>query len=85
MLSRHQGNARTKLFKRAFIYLLSISLVIDCNPIPAQEINVPPEKLIYGDSYSELTDQGLLRTYDIYTPKSYLPSHSIPLVLVFHY
>ncbi|SRR5579883_2246879 len=73
-----------RLFKRVFISLLSIGLLIDCNPIQAQNSDVLLEKVIYGSSNGDLTDQGLLRTYYIYTPKSYVPSHPMPLVLVFH-
>ncbi|MEH2361881.1 MAG: alpha/beta fold hydrolase [Nostoc sp.] len=37
-----------------------------------------------GDNYGELYNQGKLRTYYFYTPKSYHPDRPMPLVLVFH-
>ncbi|OKH52227.1 hypothetical protein NIES2101_15485 [Calothrix sp. HK-06] len=54
-----------------------------CESIKAME-TIPQQKLIYGDSSGELTDQGISRSYYIYTPKSYNPRRPMPLVLVFH-
>ncbi len=42
------------------------------------------EKISYGGHYGQLRDQGRLRTYYFYTPKSYHPNRPMPLVLVFH-
>ncbi len=42
------------------------------------------EKILRGDNYGQISDQGRLRTYYLYTPKSYHPNRPLPLVLVFH-
>lgn len=42
------------------------------------------EKILRGDNYGQMSDQGRLRTYYLYTPKSYHPNRPLPLVLVFH-
>ncbi|MEH2411705.1 MAG: PHB depolymerase family esterase [Nostoc sp.] len=54
------------------------------NSIQAEEKNIAKEKIVNGDNYGELYDQGKLRTYYFYTPKSYNPDRPMPLVLVFH-
>ncbi|MBR8838642.1 MAG: dienelactone hydrolase family protein [Stigonema ocellatum SAG 48.90 = DSM 106950] len=69
-----------QLFRRILICLLSVSLVTACQAIQAEETSVPPS----GDNYGQLSDQGKLRTYYLYTPKSYNPDRPMPLVLVFH-
>lgn len=68
----------SRLFKKLLIFLLGISLVTACDSIQAKE------KILSGDNYGELHDQGKLRTYYFYTPKSYNPDRPMPLVLVFH-
>lgn len=37
-----------------------------------------------GETSGKLFNQGIGRTYYLYTPKSYQPNHPLPLVLVFH-
>jgi len=71
-------------FKRIILFLLTIALVTTCNSIQAEENSIIPEKILSGDNYGNIYDQGKLRTYYFYTPKSYRPEHPIPLVLVFH-
>jgi polyhydroxybutyrate depolymerase len=77
-------NFSFRLLKQAFICLSLISVVTACDSIQAQEINLQPGQVTYGDANGNLTDQGLFRTYNIYTPKSYSPDSPMPLVLVFH-
>ncbi|MFN6483719.1 MULTISPECIES: alpha/beta hydrolase family esterase [unclassified Nostoc] len=55
-----------------------------CDSIQAEDKNLTKEKIVSGDNYGELHDQGKLRTYYFYTPKSYHPDRPMPLVLVFH-
>ncbi|BAZ14794.1 phospholipase/carboxylesterase [Calothrix sp. NIES-4071] len=45
---------------------------------------IPQQRIVYGDSSGKLEDQGISRSYYMYTPKSYNPSRPMPLVLVFH-
>ncbi len=66
------------------IFFLTIAFVTACNSIQADEINIAPKKIVSGDNYGELHDQGKLRTYYFYTPKSYNRERPMPLVLVFH-
>ncbi|MEH2236823.1 extracellular catalytic domain type 1 short-chain-length polyhydroxyalkanoate depolymerase [Nostoc sp.] len=73
-----------QLFKKLIIFLLTITLVTACNSIQAEERNTAKEKIVSGDNYGELDDQGKLRTYYFYTPKSYNPDRPMPLLLVFH-
>ncbi|MHC5830663.1 MAG: hypothetical protein ACYT04_85645, partial [Nostoc sp.] len=61
-----------------------MTLVTGCNSIQAEEKSLVKEKILSGDNYGELHDQGKLRTYYFYTPKSYNPDRPMPLVLVFH-
>ncbi|MEH2272221.1 MAG: PHB depolymerase family esterase [Nostoc sp.] len=68
----------SRLFTKLLIFLVGISLVTACDSIQAKE------KILSGDNYGELHDQGKLRTYYFYTPKSYNPDRPMPLVLVFH-
>lgn len=74
----------SQFFKRAIVSLLSMTLITACAASEAQERSTPREKVNYGDNYGELRDQGQLRTYYLYTPKSYNPDRPMPLVLVFH-
>ncbi len=73
----------TKFLKKALIGLLSLGLITACDSLNAME-TTPQQRLVYGDSSGELTDQGISRSYSIYTPKSYNPNRPMPLVLVFH-
>lgn len=70
--------------RQIFAVLLSMTLLTACESLQAQERSLPKEKFSYGDSYGQLNDQGQLRTYYLYTPKSYNPNRPMPLLLVFH-
>ncbi|MBN3891303.1 MAG: hypothetical protein HWQ43_19825 [Nostoc sp. JL31] len=74
----------SQFFKKLLIFLLGISLVTACDSIQADEKSITKDKILIGDNYGELYDQGKLRTYYFYTPKSYNLDRSMPLVLVFH-
>jgi polyhydroxybutyrate depolymerase len=71
-------------FKKIISCLLTISLVTGCNSIRANEKNPSQQEISSGDNYGQIKDQGRLRTYYLYIPKSYHPNQPIPLVLVFH-
>lgn len=73
-----------RFWKRVFTCFTLISLVTACESIQAQQITDRQSQVILGDSNGELTEQGAVRTYYIYTPKSYSSSRPMPLVLVFH-
>ena len=77
-------NLSFRLLKQIFVCFLSVSLMTTCKTIQAQEIIAPHEYMTKGDGDGKLNDQGYERTYYIYTPKSYIPSRAVPLVLVFH-
>ncbi|MBN3922102.1 PHB depolymerase family esterase [Nostoc sp. NMS4] len=70
--------------KKLLIFILGISLVTAGDSIQAGEKSITKEKILIGDNYGELYDQGKLRTYYFYTPKSYNLHRPMPLVLVFH-
>jgi polyhydroxybutyrate depolymerase len=70
--------------KKILTFLLAISLVTACSSIKADEINTSKQKISIGDNYGQINNQGKLRTYYLYTPKSYHPNQPMPLVLVFH-
>ncbi len=74
----------SQLLKRILTCILSVTLVTACESIQAEQTSMPKEKISNGDNYGHLTDQGQLRSYYLYTPKSYSPNHPMPLVLVFH-
>ncbi|MDZ8257924.1 alpha/beta hydrolase family esterase [Nostoc sp. ChiQUE01b] len=74
----------SQLVKKILIFILGISLVTACDSIQAEENSITQEKILIGDNYGELYDQGKLRTYYFYTPKSYNLDRPMPLVLVFH-
>lgn len=71
-----------------------MTLVTACASLQAQESSVPEgslqessisqNQIAYGESYGKLNDQGQLRTYYLYTPKSYNPDRPMPLVVMFH-
>ena len=42
------------------------------------------EKILRGNNYGQISHQGRLRTYYLYTPKSDHSNRPLPLVLVFH-
>ncbi|MCW5315961.1 prolyl oligopeptidase family serine peptidase [Nostoc sp. KVJ3] len=73
-----------QFFKRIITFLLAISLVTACSSIKADEVNTSKQKILIGDNYGKINNQGKLRTYYLYTPKSYNPNQPMPLVLVFH-
>lgn len=76
----------------AIVFLLSMGLTIALRSIQADAGNLPQKKssnssekkIANSDGSGELNDQGQLRTYKLYTPKSYNPNRPMPLVLVFH-
>lgn len=76
----------------AIVFLLSIGLTIALRSVKADTANLPEKKISNSpntnssnsDGSGELNNQGQLRTYKLYTPKSYNPNRSMPLVLVFH-
>lgn len=74
----------SRFITKILIFLLTVTLVTASNSIQAEERNISKEQIVNGDNYGELYDQGKLRTYYFYTPKSYNPDRPMPLVLVFH-
>ena len=65
--------------------VVSCSIQVDAGNLPQKtSSNSSENKITIGDSSGELYDQGQLRTYKLYTPKSYNPNRPMPLVLVFH-
>ncbi len=76
----------------AIVFLLSMGVTIALRSIQADAGNLPQKKsanssekkIANTDGSGELNDQGQLRTYKLYTPKSYNPDRPMPLVLVFH-
>ena len=71
-------------FKKIISLLLVMSLVTACKSIQADQRNTSKQKILSGDNYGQINNQGRLRTYFLYTPKSYHPNQPMPLVLVFH-
>ncbi len=61
-----------------------MNLVATCNVNYAEGRNVTTTKIAYGAKEGQLRDQGRLRTYYLYTPKSYSSHRPMPLVMVFH-
>ncbi|HEY9632330.1 MAG TPA: PHB depolymerase family esterase [Coleofasciculaceae cyanobacterium] len=74
----------SRIFRQILVSLLSITLVTACASLQAQERSLPKQQTSYGDDYGKLNDQGHLRTYYLYTPKSYNSDRPMPLVFVFH-
>ncbi|QSJ18159.1 hypothetical protein JYQ62_04825 [Nostoc sp. UHCC 0702] len=73
-----------RFLKNLLIFVLTITLVTACNSIQAKERNIAPQQIVNGDNYGKLNDQGKLRNYYFYIPKSYNQNRPLPLVLVFH-
>ncbi|MBO3464333.1 alpha/beta hydrolase-fold protein [Aetokthonos hydrillicola Thurmond2011] len=71
-------------FKQVVVCFLSVGLMTIGEAAKAQEIIPPHEYITYGGRNGKLNDQGYERTYFMYTPKSYISSRAMPLVLVFH-
>ena len=82
---------------KLFAILLLLSSATACQTQSAPKAVLPdkqPEKqalsastkqpVIESETTGELIAQGTRRTYYLYTPKSYQPGHSMPLVLAFH-
>ena len=65
-------------------FFSSMSLATAVRSFQAETTNTLKAQIAYGDSYGTLDDQGQLRTYYLYTPKSYHPDHPMPVVLVLH-
>jgi polyhydroxybutyrate depolymerase len=70
--------------RQILFFLLSIVLVAACSSSHAQQRSRGGELISPSDGSGKLSDQGQLRTYYLYTPKSYNPNRPMPLVLVFH-
>ena len=70
--------------RQILFFLLSIVLVAACSSSQAQQRSRGGELISPSDDSGKLSDQGQLRTYYLYTPKSYNPNRPMPLVLVFH-
>ncbi len=70
--------------RQILFFLLSIVLVAACSSSQAQQRSRGKELISPSDDSGKLSDQGQLRTYYLYTPKSYNPNRPMPLVLVFH-
>ncbi len=75
---------KSSCFKYIFLSLLSTTLAVSSNSIQIEAKSIPREKIFRGENYGRLTNQGKLRTYYMYTPKSYNPKHAMSLVLMFH-
>ncbi|BCL38159.1 polyhydroxybutyrate depolymerase [Nostoc sp. MS1] len=52
--------------------------------VSSQQPKAAREIIFKGNNYGKLYNQGKLRTYYLYIPKSYNSQRSMPLVLVFH-
>ncbi|MBD2415687.1 hypothetical protein FACHB389_07910 [Nostoc calcicola FACHB-389] len=83
-MNTYQNFPFCRFFKNILISVCTITLVTACNSSQAKDKSISQEKIVRGDNYGELQDQGKLRTYYFYTPKSYDPDRPMPLVLVFH-
>ncbi|MBH8565864.1 hypothetical protein I8748_27475 [Nostoc sp. CENA67] len=70
-------------FQKILIFILT-TLLLACDSTQAKEKNIAPRKIVKGDNYGKLYDQGKLRTYYFYIPKSDNKKHPMPLVFVFH-
>ncbi|WP_335069323.1 alpha/beta hydrolase family esterase [Nostoc sp.] len=70
--------------KYVLIGFLSTTLAVTSNSIQVEAKSIPREKIFQSENYGTLTNQGKLRTYYMYTPKSYNHKHAMSLVLVFH-
>lgn len=70
--------------KYVLIGFLSTTLAITSNFLQVEAKSIPREKILRGENYGTLTNQEKLRTYYMYTPKSYNHKHAMSLVLVFH-
>ncbi|WP_138503520.1 alpha/beta hydrolase family esterase [Nostoc sp. PA-18-2419] len=82
-MNTYQKSQSSRFLKNIFISICTITFVIACNSSQAEERSIS-KKIVKGENYGELYDQGKLRTYYFYTPKSYNPNRQMPLVLVFH-
>ncbi len=54
------------------------------NSTIAPQPSVVKNTIVYSSDSGKLSNQGHIRTFYIYTPKSYNPSRPMPLVMVFH-
>jgi polyhydroxybutyrate depolymerase len=66
------------------IAFLSTTLAVTSNSLQVEAKTIPRENILRGENYGKLRNQGKLRTYYMYTPKSYNPQKAMSLVLVFH-
>ncbi|WP_335221433.1 extracellular catalytic domain type 1 short-chain-length polyhydroxyalkanoate depolymerase [Nostoc sp.] len=74
----------SKKYYFVLICLLSSTLAVISNSLQVEAKSVPRAKKLLNENYGRVRNQGELRTYYIYTPKSYNPKHAMSLVLVFH-
>ncbi|MCW5317262.1 hypothetical protein GTQ43_26685 [Nostoc sp. KVJ3] len=65
-------------------FIVLTTLTVTSNSLQVEAKSIPREKILRGENYGTLRNQGKLRTYYMYTPKYYNPKHPISLVLVFH-
>ncbi|MDF5729008.1 MAG: PHB depolymerase family esterase, partial [Rhizonema sp. PD38] len=72
------------LFRYIIVCLFSITVITSCKFIDAKETTMPGDNSSSSDSDGQLNDQGIKRTYYLYTPESYDPDRPMPLVIVFH-
>ncbi|MEH1960512.1 MAG: PHB depolymerase family esterase [Nostoc sp.] len=75
---------KSDFLKYVLSCLLSTTLAVTSNSLQVEAKSIPREKILLSENYGRLRNQGQLRTYYIYTPKSYNPKHAMSLVLVFH-
>ncbi|WP_375495859.1 alpha/beta hydrolase family esterase [uncultured Nostoc sp.] len=74
----------SKKYYFVLICLLSSTLAVISNSLQVEAKSLPRAKKLLNENYGRVRNQGELRTYYIYTPKSYNPKHAMSLVLVFH-
>lgn len=73
---------KSRLLRHVVASIILMSSVTAYSSIAAQ--GKPTQKVAYGDSDGQLSNQGKSRTYYLYTPKSYNPQRPTPLVIAFH-
>ncbi|MDF5707558.1 MAG: PHB depolymerase family esterase [Nostoc sp. S4] len=82
-MNTYQKSPGSRFLKNILISVCTITFLIASNSSQAEERSIS-KKIVRGENYGELYDQGKLRTYYFYTPKSYNSDRLMPLVLVFH-
>lgn len=84
MTSTVKSYLNFRLFQHLLVCLLSVTLAATSSTNYAEGRNTNGIKIAYGSREGELRDQGRVRSYYIYTPKSYNSRRSMPLVMVLH-